>query len=183
MVVNSPAWPSGKAVGFGPTIPGSSPGAGAGERRIAGIERAGRRVQTPRGRGGRIRPHDQAPYGHRDRVQRVVERRVARAEQQVVQTPSGAHVLLHDARALASKSAQLGMPYGTAANRLRKRVLFNLAERLGVNVCATCHQRITEAEELTIAHKHRWHDTPDGAARFWDLENVVYIHRQCRAPE
>jgi hypothetical protein len=53
----------------------------------------------------------------------------------------------------ARKSAFLGMPHGTAANRLRKMILFNLLQRHGENVCFKCSKFIETADELSIEHK------------------------------
>jgi hypothetical protein len=56
----------------------------------------------------------------------------------------------------ARKSAFLGMPHGTAANRLRKMVMFSLLERHGENVCFKCSEKIETAEQLSIEHKLPW---------------------------
>jgi hypothetical protein len=56
----------------------------------------------------------------------------------------------------ARKSAFLGMPHGTAGNRLRKLILFDLLRRHGENVCLKCSKEIETADELSIEHKQPW---------------------------
>ena len=53
----------------------------------------------------------------------------------------------------ARKSAFLGMPHGTAANRLRKMVMFHLLQKHGENICFQCGEKIATADELSIEHK------------------------------
>jgi hypothetical protein len=53
----------------------------------------------------------------------------------------------------ARKSAFLGMPHGTASNRLRKMIMFHLLEKLGENFCFSCRQKIESVDELTVEHK------------------------------
>ncbi len=43
-----------------------------------------------------------------------------------------------------------GVPVGTAAGRLRKIVMFDLARRLGEEICYRCGERIEPADELSI---------------------------------
>lgn len=75
------------------------------------------------------------------------------------------------------KSEQLGMPFGTASNRLRKLVLFELLRKYSENVCFQCYRTIETVEDLSIEHKVPWLDNnPD---LFWDLDNVAYSHISC----
>jgi hypothetical protein len=78
------------------------------------------------------------------------------------------------------KSEQLGMPYGTAFNRLRKLVTFSLLQKHGENVCYVCRKEIATAEDLTIEHKVPWQD--NDTALFWDLENIAFSHLKCNTP-
>jgi hypothetical protein len=77
----------------------------------------------------------------------------------------------------ARKSAFLGMPHGTACNRLRKMVLFGVLRRHGENVCFKCSEVIETAEELSIEHKQPW----EGISKelFWSLENIAFSHLRC----
>jgi hypothetical protein len=77
----------------------------------------------------------------------------------------------------ARKSAFLGMPHGTAGNRLRKMILFNLLQRHGENVCFKCAEPIETAEELNIEHKQPWEGI--SVELFWDLENIAFSHLRC----
>jgi hypothetical protein len=42
----------------------------------------------------------------------------------------------------ARKSAFLGMPHGTANNRLRKMILFHLLQKHDENICFNCSEKI-----------------------------------------
>src|SRR5579864_5926105 len=59
------------------------------------------------------------------------------------------------------KSATLGMPHGTAANRLRKLLLFDALKRHAENRCYRCHKLIYAVE---------------------DLSNVAFSHLRCNVP-
>jgi hypothetical protein len=71
----------------------------------------------------------------------------------------------------------LGMPFGTACNKLRKLVLFSLAQKLKENVCFRCKEEILNVEEFTIDHKEAWRTK--GAEWFWDLSNIAFSHSYC----
>lgn len=75
------------------------------------------------------------------------------------------------------KSAQLGMPFGTAHNQLCRIVLFDLLKRHGENFCFRCGKEIREVSQLSIEHKKAWqnHDT----ALFWDVNNIAFSHLSC----
>lgn len=77
------------------------------------------------------------------------------------------------------KYEQLGMPYGTACNRLRKVVLFSLLKRLNENLCFQCGNSITSAESLSLEHKIPWLD--ESSELFWDLENIAFSHLSCNS--
>jgi HNH endonuclease len=78
------------------------------------------------------------------------------------------------------KSQFLGMPHGTAANSLRKKLLFKLVVEAGKNRCYQCHKKIETVEEFTIEHKKPWL----GVSRelFWDLNNIAFSHSHCNRP-
>lgn len=71
-----------------------------------------------------------------------------------------------------------GIPVGTAANRLRKQVLFDLVCRLDLNTCFRCGKLIGSAEELSIDHKANWIDDHD---LFWALDNIAFSHLRCNS--
>jgi len=69
------------------------------------------------------------------------------------------------------------MPFGTAAARLRKLILFSLVKRLNIDDCYRCSKPIDSAGELSIEHKDAWMD--NSAELFWDLENIAFSHLIC----
>jgi hypothetical protein len=72
---------------------------------------------------------------------------------------------------------QLGMPPGTAANRLRKNILFSFMKRLKEDVCFKCGACIERVEDLSIEHKLPWENrSPE---LFWDLNNIAFSHLYC----
>jgi hypothetical protein len=72
---------------------------------------------------------------------------------------------------------QLGMPYGTASQRLKKSLMLMLAQKCGMDICCRCAQRISVAGELSIEHIEPWQDVD--AALFWDLNNIGFSHLSC----
>lgn len=79
------------------------------------------------------------------------------------------------------KSATLGMPHGTASNRLRKNILFHLLQKLNEAVCFKCQQAIVSVEDLSIEHKKPWEGI--SAELFWDIENIAFSHLHCNKPD
>ena len=71
----------------------------------------------------------------------------------------------------------LGMPHGTATNRLRKNLLFNLLVRLKENLCSVCREEIVSADQMSIEHKQPWEGR--SADLFWDLSNIAFSHSAC----
>lgn len=76
-----------------------------------------------------------------------------------------------------AKSKQLGMPIGTAFNRLRKMILFSLLEQHGKNFCHRCNRLIERVDELSVEHKLPW--LHEDTTRFWDLNNIGFSHLKC----
>ena len=74
---------------------------------------------------------------------------------------------------------QLGMPYGTACNRLRQKLLFSLVKKLGLAHCYVCGKEIETEEDLSMEHFLPWEGRD--AALFWDLDNIGFSHRGCNA--
>jgi hypothetical protein len=79
------------------------------------------------------------------------------------------------------RSEILGMPFGTACNKLRRMVMFDLLQRHKENVCFKCGKIILKFEELTLEHKEAWQAA--GSHLFWDLTNIAFSHRQCNLPK
>jgi hypothetical protein len=64
------------------------------------------------------------------------------------------------------------MPHGTACNRLRKLVLFNVLQKHVENVCFKCSDTIGTADELNIEHKLPWEGV--SVELFWSLDNIAF---------
>lgn len=72
----------------------------------------------------------------------------------------------------------LGMPFGTANNRLMKTLLFYLVKRLGEHYCHVCGDEIADHTEMSIEHIKPWENRDPSL--FWDVENnVAFSHRAC----
>lgn len=74
------------------------------------------------------------------------------------------------------RAIALGMPFGTASGRLRKKVLFKLLVDNGLNSCYRCGKEIETTEELSMEHKDSWYPDPE---KFWDLDNIAFSHLRC----
>ena len=77
------------------------------------------------------------------------------------------------------KDNQLGMAGGTASNRLRKMVLFDLLKRHSENICFRCESKIETPDDLSIEHKRPWLDSHDPIRLFFDLDNIAFSHLTC----
>lgn len=77
------------------------------------------------------------------------------------------------------QNVQLGMPYGTACNKLRKSLLFSLIKELNKNVCYQCGKIIESEDELSIEHKIPFIDSEDPKKLFFDLSNIAFSHLKC----
>ena len=77
------------------------------------------------------------------------------------------------------KAIQLGMPSGTAANKLKKMIMFKLLQYAGLDTCFQCGRIIKTVEELSIEHKTPWLDSENPKELFFDLNNVAFSHLKC----
>ena len=75
------------------------------------------------------------------------------------------------------RAEQLGMPFGTACGKLRKKILFALLKKYNENFCYRCSKIIDKIEELSIEHKKQWLDI--SVDLFWDLDNIAFSHLTC----
>lgn len=73
----------------------------------------------------------------------------------------------------------LGMAHGTANGRLRKTIMFMLAQRCGMDTCYRCADKIETCEELSIEHKDEWERAADPVLAFFNLENIAFSHLAC----
>ena len=71
------------------------------------------------------------------------------------------------------KTAQLGMPIGTASAKLRKSILFSILKKFSLNYCYQCSAEIAKEEELSIEHKIPYLDSENPVKLFFDLENIA----------
>lgn len=72
------------------------------------------------------------------------------------------------------------MPVGTAFHRLRKQIMFALAQRCELDICFVCDQPITSVTELSVEHREPWENRD--TALFWDISNIAFSHRACNRP-
>jgi hypothetical protein len=79
------------------------------------------------------------------------------------------------------KNRLLGEPYGTATNRLRKMLLFDLVRKVGLDYCFRCGYRIETIEEFSIEHTIPWQGAENPKEAFFDLEHIAYSHSKCNS--
>jgi len=77
------------------------------------------------------------------------------------------------------KQEQLGMPHGTATSQLRKSILFECVQRLDLDNCYRCGEKIQTLREFSIEHKQNWLDSHDPVTLFFDLDNIAFSHLTC----
>lgn len=78
---------------------------------------------------------------------------------------------------ITDKNTILGMPTGTASNRLRKILLFHFVKKSGMDLCYRCKNKIESVDEFTIDHKEPWlHVSKD---LFWNIDNIAFSHLKC----
>lgn len=79
------------------------------------------------------------------------------------------------------KDELLGEPHGTAANRLRKIVLFKYVQLAGHDSCYRCSRRIERVDELSLEHVVDWQSAADPVAAFFDIEMIRFSHLRCNS--
>lgn len=79
----------------------------------------------------------------------------------------------------SDRAKLLGMPFGTANSKLRKLLLFSLAQKLGSDYCFRCDARIETVDDFSIEHKVPWRASSDPVASFFDMENISFSHLFC----
>ena len=77
------------------------------------------------------------------------------------------------------KKEQLNMPLGTAANRLKKELLFKYVKKAGDNFCFQCGAEIENSDQLSVEHKIPYLDSKDPIDLFFNLENIAFSHIKC----
>ena len=79
------------------------------------------------------------------------------------------------------KAELLGMPHGTANNRLRKSLLYQFAGLLGKLECYRCGKMITSIDDFSIEHKNSWAYVKNPVQEFFNLENIAFSHLFCNS--
>jgi hypothetical protein len=82
-------------------------------------------------------------------------------------------------RSNRKRKKQLGVSFGTACARLRKAVMFQLAQETHRDVCFRCGKLISTIEDFSLDHKHPWLDAENPGKMFFDLENIAFSHYRC----
>lgn len=77
------------------------------------------------------------------------------------------------------KNEQLGMSHSTAANRLRKSIMWKYIQTMGHDICHQCGEKIESEDELSVEHKEPWLDSDNPVEKFFDLDNIAYSHISC----
>ncbi|MBW2559257.1 MAG: HNH endonuclease [Deltaproteobacteria bacterium] len=81
----------------------------------------------------------------------------------------------------AQTKEQLGTSKRVATTRLTRRLMWDYAIRLGLDVCYRCGKKIETFEEMTIEHKRPWLHQSDAKKRYYDLDNIAHSHHSCNA--
>ena len=79
------------------------------------------------------------------------------------------------------KSEQLGMSHGSAANRLRKEILWRYVVQNKDNICFQCHDIIRGINDLSIEHKVPWLDSDDPIGLYFHPDNIAFSHMKCNS--
>lgn len=77
------------------------------------------------------------------------------------------------------KRLQLGQDPSTAANKLKKMILFQLVQNTKCDRCYQCSEKIKTAEELSIEHIIPWLDSENPKELFFDISNIAFSHLKC----
>ncbi len=88
-------------------------------------------------------------------------------------------ITLSEKKKQEKKKLQLGMPYGTATNRLRKSIMFDLVCRLELNNCFQCNKTIDNEIEFSIEHKVPYLDSDNPVEKYFSLQNIAFSHHSC----
>ena len=84
-------------------------------------------------------------------------------------------------RHMKERAAQLGMPYGTARNKLNKIILFNLVQLLDLDECHHCGKKIDDINNFSVEHLKPWLHEPNAKELFFDLGNIAFSHHKCNS--
>jgi len=71
------------------------------------------------------------------------------------------------------------MDPGTASNRLKKTLMFELAKKLDMHWCFQCAAEIEHSDDMSVEHKTPWLHSEDPKGLFFDIENIAFSHKSC----
>lgn len=80
---------------------------------------------------------------------------------------------------LVNKEKQLKMSLGKANYILRKKIMFNLAQKLNIDICYRCNLKIDNIKDFSIEHKKNWENSKDPINLFFDINNIAFSHLSC----
>jgi hypothetical protein len=72
-----------------------------------------------------------------------------------------------------------GLNAGTASSRLRKSIMFDLAQKLNLCTCFRCSKEIDNVDDFTIDHKINWRKSDNSVELFFNLNNIAFSHHLC----
>ena len=73
----------------------------------------------------------------------------------------------------------LGIPYGTAQHQLRKKIMFEMMQKLERDICYRCNKKIDNIDELSVEHKEAWQQAENPIDAFYNLDNIAFSHLKC----
>jgi len=82
---------------------------------------------------------------------------------------------------MTTKCEQLGIAHSVACQRLRKILLFDMAQRLNLTKCYRCGKEIADINDFTVDHIVPWRDSHDPLGVFLDLKNIAFSHHACNS--
>lgn len=74
----------------------------------------------------------------------------------------------------------LGMSYDNAYHKLIKKLLFTTLTINNFNICSKCNKDIENVDDLDICHRLSWLDSDNPKELFFDVNNVVFNHMDCK---
>jgi hypothetical protein len=77
------------------------------------------------------------------------------------------------------KSALLGESYDGACYKLRKMIMFKMAQLLKMDICVRCGKKIEDVDDFTTEHITLWAKTADPRKFFYDFNNIAFSHTSC----
>lgn len=57
--------------------------------------------------------------------------------------------------------------------------MFNLVQKLELDTCYQCKEKIETVDEFSIEHKTPWLDSSEPKELFYSLENIGFSHLSC----